>query len=230
MKRRFGLFAGIFFFFALLVLLSSLEAQTPSTSDAVTGKVIIIPVQGEIETGLAFFIQRMIRKAEREGAVAVVLEINSNGGLISAAEEVKDTLLHSEVKTIAYVKNRALSAAALIAISCHKIVMEPGSEMGAATPIMLAGGSVQAAEAKFVSAFKAEFEASAEKRKRPTALAAAMVDKDHDELPDGLGKRGTILTLTTETARDHGYCDVIASNIESALMQLKLIPAPLERV
>ncbi len=158
-----------------------------------------------------------------------MLEINSNGGLVTAAQEIKTALLESRVKTIAYVKGRALSAAALIAISCQKILMEPGSEMGAATPFQLMGDGVRAAEEKFVSAFRAEFESAAEKNRRPTNLAGAMVDKNHDEIP-GLVKRGEILTLTTEKAANHGYCDFIVSSIESGLRQLKIEANPLERV
>jgi membrane-bound serine protease (ClpP class) len=115
----------------------------------------------------------MLRKAEQENFSTVILEINSNGGLVTASQEIKDALLRSKVTTAAYVRGRALSAAALIAISCHKIFMEPGCEMGAATPIMLMGSGVKAAEEKFVSAFRAEFESAAEARKRPKALAGA---------------------------------------------------------
>jgi membrane-bound serine protease (ClpP class) len=207
------------------------QAPTPEASPATpgTGLILLIPVKGDIDGGLSFFIERMIRRAERENAQALVLEINSNGGLVTAAQEIKDALLKSKVTTIAWVRGRALSAAALIAISCHKIMMEPGSEMGAATPIMLLGPSVQAAEAKFVSAFRGEFEAAAEARKRPKALAGAMVDKDHPEIPN-LVKRGEILTMTAETANDHGYNDVITSTLEYGLTRLKFTPSPLERV
>lgn len=235
MMRRLG--QTLFLLSALLLLSMSGTATIPAASaqspdpaiDLTRGPVMVIPIKDDIDTGLSFFMQRMLRRAERDKFAAVILEINSNGGLVTAAQEMKDALKNSPVLTIAYVKGRALSAAALIAITCHKIVMEPGSEMGAATPIKLLGGSVQAAEAKFVSAFKGEFESAAEFRKRPKALAGAMVDKDHETIP-GLVKRGEILTLTTETAAQHGYCDHIVSSYESAFRHLKIEPQPLERV
>jgi len=205
------------------------QSTEPATANLTRGKVIVIPIHGDIESGVSFFVQRMLRRADQEQAAALVLEINSNGGLVSAAQEIKTALLESRVKTIAYVKGRALSAAALIAISCQKILMEPGAEMGAATPIQLMGDGVRAAEEKFVSAFRAEFESAAEKNRRPTNLAGAMVDKNHDEIP-GLVKRGEILTLTTEKAATHGYCDFIVSTLESGLRQMKIEPTPLERV
>lgn len=193
-----------------------------------SGSVLVIPVHQDIETGLSFFIQRQLRRAERENFSAIVLEINSNGGLVTAAQEIKDALLRSKVTTIAYIKGRALSAAALIAISCHRIYMEPGSEMGAATPIMLVGSGVKAAEEKFVSAFRAEFRASAEARKRPTAIAEAMVDKNHDTI-EGLSKRGEVITLTSEVALKHGYCDQIVASLSSVLRIMNFENATIER-
>ena len=179
-------------------------------------KVIVLPIENDIDTGLSFFLQRQIRRAEKEEVSAVILQINSNGGLVTAAQEMKDALLKSKVTTIAHVKGRALSAAALIAISCHKIYMEPGSEMGAATPITLVGDGVKAAEPKFVSAFRSEFGAAAEARKREPKIAEAMVDPNHDTI-EGLCPKGEIMTLTAEKAFDHGYCDRIVTSLEAVL-------------
>lgn len=209
------------------ILFTLIFAAGPLQAQSASGTILVIPVHDDIETGLSFFIQRQLRRAERENFSAIVLEINSNGGLVTAAQEIKDALLRSKVTTIAYIKGRALSAAALIAISCHRIYMEAGSELGAATPIMLAGGGVQAAEAKYVSAFKAEFRASAEARKRPTAIAEAMVDKDHDSI-EGLSKRGEVITLTSEVALKHGYCDQIVASLSSIQRIMSLEGATVE--
>ena len=192
-------------------------------------KVIVIPVTGDIDNGLSFFLQRQLRRAERETATAVILEVNSNGGLVTASQEMKDALLKSKVKTIAFVNGRALSAAALISIACQNIYMTPGSEMGAATPIMLVGSGVKAAEPKFVSAFEAEFGSTAEARNREPALAKAMVNAKHDSI-EGLCPKGEILTLTAETAFKHGYCDQITASITAVLRAASLDDAEVERV
>ncbi|MBF0547606.1 MAG: nodulation protein NfeD [Candidatus Riflebacteria bacterium] len=209
--------------------LPSLAQNFSSPDLKLKGLVMVIPIHGDIDGGISFFLQRMLRKAEKDHAVFVILEINSNGGLLTSAQEMKDALLACRIPTLAYVKGRAFSAAALIAISCQKIMMEPGSEMGAATPIELMGTGVKAAEEKFVSALSAEFESTAETRRRPKALAGAMVDKNHDTI-SGLVKRGEILTLTSESALNHGYCDQIVSSLEYALHYLNIEPDPLERV
>ncbi len=224
--QRLVRWVGLVFLFCLTF--GSLNVN-PAMAQNATGTVFLVEVHKEIDKGLSFFIQRQLRRAELENASAVILEINSNGGLVESAQEIKDALLRSKVSTIAYVKGRALSAAALIAISCHRIFMEPGSEMGAATPIILMGSGIQAAEEKFVSAFRAEFRASAEARKRPPAIAEAMVDKNHDTI-EGLSKKGEILTLTSEVALKHGYCDHIVASVSSVLRILNLEGATVERI
>ncbi len=211
-------------FVLLLILLCPIHLQAQAS-----GTVMVLPVHNDIDSGLSFFIQRMLRRAEQEQVSAVILEINTNGGLVTAAQEIKDALLRAKVTTVAHIRGRALSAGALISVACHKIFMEPGSEMGAATPIMLLGTGVKAAEEKFVSAFRAEFEATAEARKRPKAIAGAMVDKNHESIP-GLSNRGEIVTLTAETALKHGYCDQIVSSLTSILRIMDLEKATIERV
>ena len=219
------------FGFAVLsfLFLSAIIVPSPVFASEDIGPVIAIPVDKEVDKGLSFFIQRMIRKAEREHASALILEINSNGGLVTAAQEIKDALLKAKVMTVAFVNGRALSAAALIAISCQKIMMKPGAEMGAATPFMMMGSAVKAAKPKFVSAFRGEFESAAEARKRPKALAGAMVDINHDTIA-GLVKRGEILTMTSETALSHGYCDYVTPDLKAVIRRLNLEKAPLKIV
>ncbi len=192
-------------------------------------RVLVIPISGDIDKGMSFFLQRQLRRAEREEMTAVILEVNSNGGLVVSAQEMKDALLKSKVKTIAFVNGRALSAAALVSIACQNIYMAPGSEMGAATPIMLVGSGVKAAEPKFVSAFEAEFGATAEARNREPALAKAMVNDKHDTI-EGLCPKGEILTLTAETAFKHGYCDQITASLTAVLRAASLENAKVESV
>ena len=212
----------------LFLFLSIFTTSTSAYADT-QNKVIVIPVSGDIDNGLSFFLRRQLRRAEREEVVAVVLEVNSNGGLVTAAQEMKDALLKSKVRTIAFVNGRALSAAALVSIACQNIYMAPGSEMGAATPIMLIGSGVKAAEPKFVSAFEAEFGSTAEARNREPSLAKAMVNPNHDSI-EGLCPKGEILTLTAETAFKHGYCDQITATLSAVLRSASLDKVEVENV
>jgi membrane-bound serine protease (ClpP class) len=175
-----------------------------------------IPIDGTIDLGLAPFLARTIREAEAAGATAVVLDINTFGGRVDAAVAMRDTLLNSPVRTIAFVNQRAISAGALITLACNTVVMTRGGTVGAATPVLGGGGgeTVQADE-KTVSYVRSEFRATAEARNRPPEFAEAMVDAD--VVIDGVIEEGKLLTLTSAQALEHRVADFTADTLDAAL-------------
>lgn len=184
------------FFLAILlfaVLCSGFSIAKAAPSDL----VYVANVEGEIDAGLAKFIERTLDKAEREGAKAVILEINTFGGYVDAAVEIRDALIDSPIETVAFVKDRAWSAGALITLACDKIYMTSESSIGAA--------ETRPKEEKFISAFRKEFKATAEKQGRNPDIAAAMVDSDI-EIP-GINPKGKLLTLTGSEALKYGMAD-----------------------
>ena len=210
----------------LLVLLASgkavLTAQTPV--------VYVAPIEGMIDLGLAPFVQRVLSEATKEGAAAVILEINTFGGRVDAAVLIRDALLNARVPTVAFINKRAISAGALISLAAEKIFMANGGTIGAATPVQMGqpGAPAQPVEEKTVSYVRKEFRATAEARKRPPLIAEAMVDVDV-EIP-GLIEKGKLLTLTTEEALKHKIADLRAETLESVLEQLGLAGAQVRRV
>lgn len=185
--------------------------------------VYVAPIEGVIDLGLAPFVQRVLDEAARAGAAAVVLDINTFGGRVDAAVQIRDSLLNSRVRTIAFVDKRAISAGALIALASEKIVMADGGTIGAAAPVQI-GPSGERAEPvgeKTVSYVRKEFRATAESRKRPPLIAEAMVDADV-QIP-GLIDKGKLLTLTTAEALQHGIADLQANTIDGALQQLGIV-------
>jgi membrane-bound serine protease (ClpP class) len=186
--------------------------------------VYAIPIEGMIDLGLAPFLSRTIREAEAAGAAAVLLDINTFGGRVDAAVAMRDALLNSPVRTIAFVDQRAISAGALIAMACETLIMTPGGTIGAAAPVVGGGtGETQAAGEKSVSYVRSEFRATAETRNRPPALAEAMVDADV-EVP-GVIEKGKLLTLTTSQALEHELADLSAETLEGALAAAGLADA-----
>ena len=89
--------------------------------------VYLADIDGEIDLGLAPYITRVVREAEKNNASAIIFKINTFGGRVDAATQIKDAILSSKILTIGFINNRAISAGALIALSCNKIVMVPGS-------------------------------------------------------------------------------------------------------
>jgi membrane-bound serine protease (ClpP class) len=189
--------------------------------------VYVAPVDGIIDLGLAPFIQRVIDEATSAGAAAVILEINTFGGRVDAAVQIRDALLNSRVRTVAFVNRRAISAGALISLAAETIVMSSGGTIGAATPVQGGGAEAQPVSEKSVSYVRKEFGATAESRKRPVLIAEAMVDTD--VAIKGLIEKGKLLTLTTEEALKHKVADLRADTLDDALAKLGLGGAELRR-
>ena len=103
-------------------------------------------------------------------ADAILVEVNTFGGRVDAATEIRDYIIGFPGLSIAYVKGRAWSAGALITLAAEKIVMARTASIGAAETIPK--------EEKQISALRGEFEATAENRGRDPEIAAAMVDAD----------------------------------------------------
>src|SRR5579862_2678236 len=78
--------------------------------------VVVIPIHGTVDQGMAHLVQRSVEKANEENAAAVVLDVNSLGGIVDAALQIKDALLSAHEPVIAFVSGRAYSSAALISL------------------------------------------------------------------------------------------------------------------
>ena len=217
-----------------LVLLTVVAAvmgvlAVPAHGQATRPVVYLVPVEGTIDLGLAPFVQRVLDEASRTGSTAVLLEINTFGGRVDAAVLIRDALLRSRVRTVAFVNKRAISAGALISLAATTIVMADGGTIGAAAPVEVGqpGGAAKPVAEKTVSYVRKEFRATAESRGRPPLLAEAMVDVDV-EIPGVIGK-GKLLTLTTEEALKHKMADFRANSVEAALAQVGLAGADVRR-
>lgn len=213
----------------LLLALGLLCAGIASAQEPRRAVVYVVPIEGIIDLGLAPYVQRVLDEATASGAAAVVLEINTFGGRVDAAVQIRDALLNSRIRTIAFVNKRAISAGALISLAAENIVMAGGGTIGAAMPVQAGqpGTAAQPVSEKTVSYVRKEFRATAESRKRPPLLAEAMVDADVEIR--GVIEKGKLLTLTTDEALKHKLADKRADTIESALEQLDLGGAELRR-
>lgn len=204
----------------LLLVLAACAAEAPEAAgpDEIVYRV---PVTGVIELGLAPFIQRSIREAEAAGARAVVLEIETPGGRVDAAQKIVDTIKATDLPVYAYVNRRAFSAGAMIALSADRVYMRTGAVMGAATPVT---GEGQKAPEKIVSAMRSEMRALAEDRALDPRIAEAMVDED--VAIEGVVEAGKLLTLTTEEAVALGYAES-TEDLDALLGTVQLAAADL---
>ncbi len=202
----------------LFSIFSSLFAREKS-------KVYVIDISGDIDLGLAPYVQRIVNEAEEKNADAIILKVNTFGGRVDAATQIRDAIINSKILTIAFIDKRAISAGALISISAKKIVMSPGSTIGATTVVDQSGTK---ATEKYQSYMRSEMRSTAERNGRRPDIAEAMVDeriviKDFPELDDST----KLLTLTTDEAVKVGYCDFVANNISEVLEHFNLKNAEL---
>jgi membrane-bound serine protease (ClpP class) len=200
-----------------------------ASAQAARPLVVVAPIDGIIDLGLAPFVQRVLDEATAAGAAAVILEINTFGGRVDAAVLIRDALLTSQVRTVAFVNKRAISAGALISLAAEKIAMADGGTIGAATPVQIGqpGAPAQPVAEKTVSYMRKEFRATAESRNRPPLIAEAMVDADVEI--EGLIGKGKLLTLTTTEALAHRVADFRADDLDAVLRQLDLAGARVQR-
>ena len=134
-----------------------------------------VPIEGTIDLGLPPFIERSIQEAESNSADAIIFEINTFGGRVDAATQIKDAIMDSRVKTVAFINKRAISAGALISLSCEKIYMTGGATIGATTAVDMSG---KKGSEKVISYMREEMAATAEKRGRSKDIARGMVDEE----------------------------------------------------
>ncbi len=174
--------------------------------------VYVAKIDGEIDLGLAPFVERVIKEANEAGAEAILFEINTFGGRVDAATQIKDAIMSSNLLTIAFVNKRAVSAGALITLSCKKIAMATGSVMGASTVVDQTGQKVGE---KYQSYMRSEMRSTAEKNGRRADIAEAMVDET--VVVEGLDDSTKLVTLTATEALSYAMCDTILDSKEAVV-------------
>src|SRR5688500_10369507 len=92
------------------------SAASQAQSNADGGPVYLMRVSGTIDLGLAPYVDRVVKTAEGAGAAAIIIEIDTPGGRLDAVIQMRDTIIDSDVRTVALVDASAFSAGALVAI------------------------------------------------------------------------------------------------------------------
>ena len=138
-RRTIRLAAGLFMVLGVLLLLAGPIAAAGER------RVIVLPATGIVDHVLAGYLDDGIARAEREGAAAVVIELNTPGGDLEATNDIVGSILESTVPTIVWVApsgGRAASAGTFITLAGHIALMAPGTSIGAASPIDNQGNDI----------------------------------------------------------------------------------------
>jgi membrane-bound serine protease (ClpP class) len=124
---------------ALLALLLAAGAAGAAAPRA----VFVLPAVGSINPGLAEFIVEGIHQAERENAEALVIELDTPGGLETSMRQIVQAITNAKVPVVVYVyprSARAASAGVFITMAANVAAMAPGTNIGAAHPVSVGMG------------------------------------------------------------------------------------------
>ena len=139
-----------------------------------------------------------LEKAAEAGADYVMIDLDTYGGAVDAADSIRSAILRYEKPVVAYVNMQAASAGALISIACDSIYMKTGSSIGAATVVDQSGNVMPD---KYQSFMRGMMRSTAQANGRDPHIAESMTDT------------ANVLSMTPTEAMEVGYCEGIYETI-----------------
>jgi membrane-bound serine protease (ClpP class) len=191
---------------SLLTVAFSVMAQT---KDAAAPHVDLISIDGTINPAVDDFIRESIGRAKASGAKALIIQLDTPGGLLNSTRTIVKEMLGAEVPLMVYVAPSgagAGSAGVFITMAAHIAAMAPGTNIGAAHPVAGAGQEVKGVMGEKIENFTASFsESIAQKRGRNTEWAIQAVRKS--------------VAITEKEALKKNVIDIVARDVEDLLRQ-----------
>ena len=191
-----------------LLVAAPLDAQTAPPTSPATSTVVELHIDGEIEPILSEYLVREIEQANTDHASLILITINTPGGLDTSMRDIIQAILRSTVPVVTYVYptgSRAASAGFFILLSADVAAMSPGTETGAASPLIEIGGSpVQIDDTlrkKIVNDATAYLRSYTSKRGRDPELAATAVT-DAKAFSDKEALDGKLVEIVTSSKED----------------------------
>jgi len=185
---------------------ANISAQSPHVN--------VLTISGTINPVLIDYVERGIRQAENSGAEALIIQIDTPGGLDTSMREIIQSIVNSHVPVVVYVSPsgaRAASAGLYILMSSHIAAMAPNTVTGAATPVSIGDDGTEAAmsdemKAKVINDAAAYMRSLAESHGRNADWAEKAVREG--------------VSVTEQEALDMGVIEIIAPDLYSLLEQL----------
>lgn len=199
------------------------------TRTARAGEILLVEIDGTINPASADYLIGAIRRAEETGAAAVLIELDTPGGLVSSTQDIIQAMLNSTVPTIVYVSPRgatATSAGTFITLAANVAAMMPGTSIGAAHPVGLFGGSpAPVQEGKEDEDAKSDGAAQDVVGQKMENYLAAYVEsiakQRHRNVEWAREAVRTSQAVTSEQALELGVIDVIASSRAELLEKIE---------
>jgi membrane-bound serine protease (ClpP class) len=192
-----------------LLLLAAALAPAAQVKNPAEPRVDFISIDGGINPAVDDFIRESISRARAAGARALVIQLDTPGGLLTSTRSIVKEILGAPVPVIVYVAPAgagAGSAGVFITLSAHVAAMAPGTNIGAAHPVAGGGEEVKGVMGEKLENFTASFsETIAQKRGRNTEWAIQAVRKS--------------VSITEKEALKKNVIDIVAANLDDLLRQ-----------
>ena len=196
--------------FLLIILVSLLFLVPASAQDGTApADIYLLELRGVITSGQAAFIQRQLDELNPDNVQAVIILMDTPGGLVDATLDLNRAFGNVPVPVIVYVHPFgaiAASAGAFILVSSDIAAMAPGTTVGAAMPVALTPGGAEQAEEKTINFLAGHMRSLARQKGRPADVAERFVTEN--------------LTLDSFEAEEQGIIDITADNLNVLLEKL----------
>ncbi len=182
---------------------------SPAFSAEKENKVLAITVDGAINPVSAEFIQKNIDRASRMNAAALVIELDTPGGLDTSMRSIVKAIISSPVPVIVYVYPsgaRDASAGVFITLAAHVAAMAPGTNIGAAHPVTTGGKMDKTMAEKVTNDAAAYIRSLAEKNRRNADWAEEAVRKS--------------VSITESEALKKNVIDIVSPDLKSLLKEV----------
>ncbi|GAB3341860.1 nodulation protein NfeD [Marivirga atlantica] len=175
-------------------------------------------IRSEIDARSKRYVDLALEEAKKAQATHIIIDMNTYGGALYDADEIRTALLQLEIPVYVYINKNAASAGALISIACDSIYMAPGASIGAATVVNQTG---EAAPDKYQSYMRSIMRSTAEATGRDPKIAEAMVDENL--VVDSISEPGQVITFSTAEAIKYGFCEGEMASLDDVLFELNLL-------
>ena len=200
--------------FACAAALLALAAASP----AAAAHINVVTIAGSINPASSDYVQKAIAQSEAEDATAIVIDLDTPGGLLSSTKDIIQAILNARVPVVVYVSPQgawAASAGTFITIAAHVAAMAPGTSIGAASPISVGGGGGERDEDDRRS------DVAAEKAEKFTAAFIESIAKHRERNVEWAMKSvREAEAIAQDEALEIGVIDVVADNRADLLRQI----------
>jgi|Deesub1362A_J573_1020465.scaffolds.fasta_scaffold00072_88 membrane-bound serine protease (ClpP class) len=171
-------------------------------------EIVEVDINGEINEGTVIIVEKAFEMARERNSTAILIVLDTPGGLVSSTEKIVSLILNSEIPVITYVHPQgafSASAGSFILISGHIAAMSNGTSTGAATPVGM-GITGTMVENKTINYIASYARSIAEKRGRPVDIIEKFVTES--------------LSLTAREAYKAGVIDFISDSKEDLIRKI----------